>query len=94
LLIDWKDAAKADAAVILSYIAQDNISAAYDVYEKIRQQVSILAQFPKLGRKGRVSGSRELVITGTPYIVAYRIKGESVHILRILHGAQNWPCKL
>ena len=94
MLIDWKDAAKADAAVFLSYIAQDNISAAYDVYEEIRQQVSILAHFPNLGRKGRVSGSRELVITGTPYIVAYRIKGETVHILRVLHGAQNWPCKL
>ncbi len=44
-----------------------------------------------MGRLGRIDGTRELVISGTPYIAAYRIVGETVRILRILHGAQLWP---
>ena len=44
-----------------------------------------------MGRVGRVRGTRELVIAGTPYIAAYRVKGRVILILRILHGAQLWP---
>ncbi len=91
MLIEWRDEAKADARAALEYIAQDNLAAAYGVYAEIERQVLSLAEFPKMGRAGRVKGTRELVITRTPYIVAYRIKGEIVHILRVLHGAQKWP---
>lgn len=44
-----------------------------------------------MGRPGRVDGTRELVISHTPYIAAYRIAGDTVHIPHVLHGAQEWP---
>ena len=44
-----------------------------------------------MGRPGRIEGTRELVISRTPYIAAYRIAGDTVRILRLLHGAQQWP---
>lgn len=91
MLIEWRDEAKADARAALDYIAQDNLAAAYGVYGEIEQQVALLAEFPKMGRSGRVKGTRELVVTRTPYIVAYRIKGDVVQVLRVLHGAQQWP---
>jgi plasmid stabilization system protein ParE len=50
-----------------------------------------VAEFPQMGRSGRIEGTRELVISGTPYIAAYRIDGDAVRILRVLHGAQQWP---
>jgi toxin ParE1/3/4 len=59
--------------------------------DRIRAQVRQLLQFPETGRPGRIEGTRELVISQTPYIVAYRITGETVRILRVLHGAQLWP---
>ena len=40
---------------------------------------------------GRVVGTRELPIARTPYLAAYRIIDNTVIILRILHGAQQWP---
>jgi addiction module RelE/StbE family toxin len=53
--------------------------------------VKNLRLFPEMGRPGRIEGTRELVISRTPYIAAYRIAGDTVRILRVLHGAQQWP---
>lgn len=58
---------------------------------RIEKHVKALAQFPEIGRPGRVEATRELVVKRTPYIVAYRIEGNSVQILRVLRGAQDWP---
>jgi toxin ParE1/3/4 len=46
-----------------------------------------------MGRVGRVAGTRELVLSRTPYIVIYELRGpdEEIYILRLLHGAQRWP---
>jgi len=90
LLIHWRKEAEDDVGEILEYIAQDNISAAYGVYDAIFRQVNLLAEYPELGRIGRVNGTRELIITGTPYIAAYSIKTDRIHILRILHGSRKW----
>ena len=57
----------------------------------IIDSVSRLATFPEMGRRGRVGGTRELVIPSQPYIVAYRIQGQTIHILAVLHGARKWP---
>jgi toxin ParE1/3/4 len=72
-------------------IAVDNPTAARGIVERIRAAVTRLAVSPALGRPGRVVGTRELVISGTPYIVPYRVKGNIVQIITILHGAQRWP---
>jgi toxin ParE1/3/4 len=44
-----------------------------------------------MGRPGRVISTRELVVSGTPYIVAYRVREGVVEILAVIHGAQQWP---
>ncbi len=49
-----------------------------------------LAEHPELGRVGRVGGTRELVVTGTPYLLVYRIRGDELQILRVLHGRRQW----
>ena len=56
--------------------------------------VGQLADHPRLGRPGRVRGTRELVVAGTPYVIAYRIEADAVVILRLLHGKQKWPADL
>ncbi|HXR35253.1 MAG TPA: type II toxin-antitoxin system RelE/ParE family toxin [Candidatus Binataceae bacterium] len=92
--IAWHPLASADLAELLAYIAADNPNAAYRVQEEIRTQTEKLAQHPEIGRRGRVRGTRELVVTRTPYIAAYCIVGDTVTILRVLHGARRWPRKL
>lgn len=59
--------------------------------DAIETAVLCLAEDSHLGRPGRVKGTRELVVNGTPYRVVYRVEAEVVLILRVLHGAQRWP---
>jgi addiction module RelE/StbE family toxin len=76
---------------IREHIAAENPTAASRMIERIRAAVMRLAVSPALGRPGRVADTRELVIPRTPYIVPYRVKGDVVQIITILHGAQRWP---
>ncbi len=89
--LEWSAFALEDREGIFDYIEEDNPRAAVDVDDRIRTQVRQLLQFPEAGRPGRIEGTRELVISRTPYIAAYRITGDTVRILRVLHGAQPWP---
>jgi toxin ParE1/3/4 len=63
----------------------------HPIDDRIETQVELLIDTPEIGRRGRIEGTRELVIPRTPYIAAYRIERETVTILRVLHGAQEWP---
>ena len=58
---------------------------------RIQQTASTLGTFANRGRIGRWEGTRELIISRTPYIVSYRVTDGVVEILRVFHGAQEWP---
>lgn len=79
---------------IHEYISQQNPAAAVRMVQRIRASVERLAAAPGLGRPGRVTGTRELVIVGTPYIVPYRVNNDVIQIITVLHGAQRWPDRL
>ena len=89
--LEWSAFAIEDRDGIFNYIEEDSPRAAVVVDDRIRAQVRQLLLFPETGRPGRIEGTRELVIRQTPYIAAYRITGDTVRILRVLHGAQLWP---
>jgi len=93
LRVEWSEQADRDRNGLVDYIAQDNPRAAVGVGDEITRQVAMLAEFPQMGRAGRIQGTREQVIAGTSYIVAYRLKGNAVQVLRVLHGAQQWPAR-
>jgi addiction module RelE/StbE family toxin len=86
--------ARANLISIVEYIAHDNPIAATNIDETIHRHVARLSETPRIGRSGRVKGTRELVVPGTPYIVAYRIARDEVRIIRVLHGARRWPDRL
>ena len=85
----WLSLAVDDLEAIVDFIAQDNSAASAQEAEKVLDAVERLAAFPSSGRPGRVPGTRELVVSS--YIVAYRVKGDDVQILRVLHAARTWP---
>jgi addiction module RelE/StbE family toxin len=89
--LEWAAHAIEDRLAIFEYIEADDPRNAAIIDDRIRLQLQQLIRYPKSGRIGRVPGTRELVIGRTPYIAAYRIAGDTVRILRVLHGAQQWP---
>ncbi len=76
---------------IYDHIAETNPAAALRVHAVIREKLEHLAEHPRMGRAGRVEGTRELVIVGLPYVVAYRVRRQTLEIMAGLHSAQKWP---
>jgi toxin ParE1/3/4 len=74
-----------------TYIATEDTAAARLVVKRVLDAVSILAGQPGLGRPGRVPGTRELIVAKTRYIVPYRVRGETVEILRVFHTSRRLP---
>jgi len=89
--LKWARAASLDLASVEQYIGRANPDPAIETVLEIIRHVGMLAEHPGLGRPGRVEGTRELVVAGFPYVVAYLHRGDSVMVLRVLHGAMKWP---
>lgn len=89
--VRWLDEAVLDLKAVRAYLARDHPTTATDIARRIREAVQILTDHPAAGRVGRVPHTREVVVSGTPYILPYRSKANAVEILRVLHAAQKWP---
>ena len=90
----WSPEALEDLSSLREYIAQDDPVAARRIALRIIRAVEeLLRANPELGRSGRVSGTRELVVGKTPYIVPYRVRDNSLQILRVYHSSQSRPDK-
>jgi plasmid stabilization system protein ParE len=91
MALRWLARALGDLEAIERFIHIDNPAAARTVQRRIVEAAGLLADHPRLGRPGRVARTHELVVPGTPYLVAYTIAGEDVTVLAVLHGARTWP---
>jgi len=89
--IVWTEPSRQDLHDIFIYISEDNTKAARTLLSKIKERAILLQDNPLIGRIGRVDGTRELVITGTQYILPYRVKENQIQILAVFHGARQWP---
>jgi len=92
--IRWLRKALQNLTSEADYIARDDPAAAARTAVRIFEAVEQLVMFPALGRPGRVVGTRELVVSGTPYIIPYGVRGGDVEILRVFHAARKWPEEL
>ncbi len=90
--IRWTRKALENLDAIAAYIALDNPTRARSFVGEIKEKTALLAQFPAIGRPGRVPGTRELVVHEN-YVVPYRVKDGAVQILRVHHVARLWPQK-
>lgn len=87
--VRWTPAAAADLEEISNYLKDKHPSYRQPTILKLYEGIRSLKEFPNRGRQGREEGTRELVFSPLPYIVAYRIKGQDVEVLRIFHAARS-----
>jgi toxin ParE1/3/4 len=89
--LEWLHTALANLNAEVEYISQGSPAAAARTVAAIVNAVENLKRFPASGRPGRVPGTRELAVSGTPYIVPYRVRSDTVELLRVFHAARKWP---
>jgi toxin ParE1/3/4 len=89
--IRWTPAAAADLAHISNYLKDRHPQRRQPTMRKLYNAVSSLKESPLRGRLGREGGTRELLFAPLPYIAVYRLKEQSIEVLRIYHAAQDRP---
>ncbi|MTJ06067.1 MAG: type II toxin-antitoxin system RelE/ParE family toxin [Sediminimonas qiaohouensis] len=78
-----------DLEGIVDYIALDNPVTAENVYRRIVRAMERLPEFSDLGRPGRHPETRELSVSGLPYLIVYEVSTEAVTILAVFHSSRD-----
>ena len=83
--------ADADIDLICDYIAQNNPDAADRIDDQIHDAIQRLARFPGMGHtRSEVTDKRYLFWAVGKHVIAYRVEGEELVVVRVLHGARNF----
>ena len=86
----WTLAAANDLEKIFDYLHHQNPQIAQQTVRRLYAEIRELSRFPSRGRPGREPGTRELILSGLPYVIIFRTADQVVEVLRIYHGSQNW----
>jgi toxin ParE1/3/4 len=91
--IFWTETAFNDIDSIIDYISEDSITAALDIYKRIKDKATSLISFPYRGRIvpelkfHNISTYRELIIS--PWRIIYKVEKDIVYILSVFDGRRN-----
>lgn len=80
-----------DLRNIFDFIEHDNPETARDVARRLMKSIQLLAQNPSVGRPSKTKAIREWSVPDLPYVVPYRVRRDSVDVLRIYHTRRNRP---
>lgn len=89
--VRWTEAAAADLERIADYLFSHAPERAPRLLQELHAAPESVLAFPNRGRPGKMAGTRELVMRPLPWILVYSVRADAVHVVRILHGAQQWP---
>ena len=89
--VRWTPAAADDLENIANYLFEKTPENAARLIREIYRTPAGLKDFPKRGGVGKKEGTRELVMPSLPYIIVYQVRSNTVYIVRVLHGSQDWP---
>ncbi len=89
--VRWTRRALRDMERAVDFIEEESPDAAARLAQKIWDATCRLGNFPKMGRLGRLSNTREWVVSGTPYIIVYRTGEDHISLLRVVHSSKRWP---
>ena len=87
----WTEEAADDLERIADYLLIHAPDRAAELVRAVYDAPATLLTFPQRGRPGKRDGTRELVLAPLPYIVVYTVRTDLIFVVRILHGAQQWP---
>ena len=89
--IRWTPAAAADLQGISDYLKEHHPRYRDPTMRKLYGTIRELKHWPGRGRPGREEGTREVLFPPTPYVAVYRVREQTIEVMRIYHGAQDRP---
>ena len=93
MIVVWTEPAAAELSEHYDYYRAHNPAAARRLRQAVINGAKRLRDYPRMGRPGRIEGTRELVIAGTPFVLVYDVAAACVEILHVYHGRQNWQAE-
>ncbi len=90
----WTKRALRELDQVFAFVARESRPAAAALVDLLEKRSAMLTSHPDIGRPGRNDGTREFVLTGTPYILPYRVRDGRIEILAVFHTSRQWPDKL
>jgi toxin ParE1/3/4 len=90
--VQWTEKAKNRLEEMEAYVARESPAAAKNIILAIIKKTAVqLSKYPESGKPGRLTGTRELLFSDSPYLVVYTVRHNTLTILTIFHTAQNFP---
>ena len=89
--IRWTPAAAADLQNIGDYLKERHPQYRQPTMRKLYETIRSLKQSLHRGRPGSEEGTREILFPPLPYVAVYRVKEQTIQVVRIYHGAQKRP---
>jgi toxin ParE1/3/4 len=94
MAVVWLEGAVDDLEEIVDYIAARKPAASARVAAALHDAAAHLDSHPRMGRRGRFAGTRELVVARFPFVIVYRVKRDRIEVLRVIHGRRDWHTAL
>jgi toxin ParE1/3/4 len=89
--LHWTERAIRDLVAARAYVEPDNPKAAAELASRIVKAAERLSANRELGRKGRLPGTRELIVARTRHLIPYRIHRNRIELLRVVHTSRRYP---
>lgn len=87
----WTPRAIADLEEISDYLVAVRPESWDHLLVRVEHIADLLLNFPLMGKSGLVSGTREFALAGTPYILAFQLKGDAAVIVSVRDGRMRFP---
>jgi toxin ParE1/3/4 len=90
--IVWTRRAAQHLRAAYNYWTREKSEDAADLMlDRIFAAAELLETQPEIGRPGRIPTTREFVLHPMPFLLVYRVLGDKIAIIALLHGARKWP---
>ena len=88
-LIRYTIRARLDLIELWQYIAAEDPAAADRLYERLEAHIRVLETFPQAGPARPEIAADARILIQRPYLILYRLLGDDVQIVRVLHASRR-----
>jgi plasmid stabilization system protein ParE len=86
----WSLPGRRDLVRYLDWLQHRDTAATLRIATAIDERAKWLAEYPRAGQVIEGTDTRSFRVLRTRYVIVYRVVGETVEIVRVHNGAEDW----